>query len=81
MLFIITWAVTLISLYIGYIVGQKSMSEKPLLKIPSIKRLFSKKPVLGAIQKISQKEINKKGTRLEATEQAMEETLDKELNL
>lgn len=69
------WVLTLITLYIGYIVGQRSMSNKPLnLKFPRI--IPRKKQKLGAIPKISQIEIEKKGTRLEATEQAMEETLD-----
>ena len=74
---IITWLLSLLTFLIGYIIGQKSISKEPLdLKLPKI---HLRKPVLGAIPKLSQKEIEKKGTQLEATEGAMLETLDKVL--
>ena len=77
MLFIITWILTIVTFILGYIVGQKSIKNEPInIKFPKI---LKKKSTLGAIQNISQKELEKKGTRLEATEQAMTETLDKVL--
>ena len=73
---LITHLLTLLTLLIGYNVGVKSHSTDPLkVKIP---RIFPKKKTkLGAITKMSQTDIEKKGTRLEETEKAMEETLDK----
>jgi len=71
---LITHALTLLTLYIGYLFGKYSY-DKSTPKLPNIKRLF-KKPVLGAIPKLTQAEIEKRGTRLEQTEQEMTKTLD-----
>ena len=71
---IITWLLTLLAFYIGYVIGIKARSENPLdFKIPKIRK---KKRKLGAVPKLSVTELEKKGTRLEETEKAMEETLD-----
>jgi hypothetical protein len=67
------WVGTLLTLYIGYLFGKYSYDKPTPFKFPSL-RLKPRQP-LGAVSKISQMELEKRGTRLEATEKAMEETL------
>ena len=71
---LITVAVTLLTFYLGYHLGQKAALQEPIsLKFPKI---FKKKTKIGAIPKLTQTQIEKKGTRLEETEDAMTKTLD-----
>jgi hypothetical protein len=73
MTILITHILTLLTFMFGYIIGQNSQPDRPLeLKFPKIIR---KKHVIGAIPKLTQTQIERKGTRYEAAEKAMEETL------
>jgi hypothetical protein len=68
---IITYFGSLISIYLGYKIGSK---QEINIKLP---RIFKKKHSLGAIPKLSPKELELKGTKRGDAEKAMEETLDK----
>ena len=65
--------VIFISLYIGFYLGTKTISEERAKTL--LPKISFNKRKLGAVQKLSQTEIEKKGTRLQETEEAMIETL------
>lgn len=69
---IVTYIFSLLSLYIGYIIGSNRTDKPVKINFP----IFKKKTQLGSIPKLSQKDIELKGTRRGDTEKAMEETLD-----
>lgn len=70
---IITWVFSILSISLGIYIGSQ-FSDKPI-KLKPI-RIFKKKSPIGAIQKLSQTEVELKGTRREDTMKAIEETLD-----
>ena len=68
----ITWIISILSVYIGYVIGAQQTDKPIKIKLPK----FKKKTKVGAIQHISQRELELKGTRRGAAEKAMVETLD-----
>lgn len=71
---VITWILTLSTFFIGYWLGSQKTDKPFAITLP--KHIFKKKSILGAIPKLSVVEMEKRGTKLEATEKAIEETLD-----
>lgn len=68
------WCITVLSVCLGIYIGSLQTNTPLNIKVPHI---FKKKNHLGAIPKVTPREIDMKGTKREATEQAMTETLDK----
>jgi hypothetical protein len=73
MIIIVTGILTLSSFYAGYVLGSQ-LTTLPIK--PKLPKIFRKKEKLGSIEKLTQRDIDRKGTRAEQTEKAMEETID-----
>ena len=76
---LLTWFITIITFLIGYTLGALSVSpEKKEQLNQSVQRVIRrvKNKKIGAIDPLSPREMDIKGTRLEETERTMEEDLD-----
>lgn len=70
------WLITIVTFFIGYALAKYEKNPEPIKRgIRVIKRKI-KGQRLGGIKNLTAEEMRKKGTRLEETEKAMEETLD-----
>jgi hypothetical protein len=79
---IVTWILFVLTFMLGYILGtlrveenREELSKRLGVTIRKGKRAILKERI-GAIQKPSAEELAKRGTKLEETEQAIEDTLE-----
>ena len=78
MTMIIVWILTIITFLIGYTIGLNSSDIKEKLEEkvrPIIRKVRGQK--IGAVNPLTSREFNIKGTKLEETEKAIQEDLDK----